>query len=336
MALLTPLTDEDAQRLATAYGLGRCETVTPLEAGSVNSNFILKTSRGSYFARIYEEQGESGVAFEWAVLHHLRAAKFPVPMRVVGPRRVEPAVEEEPGHHEVGPGEIRVADRPTALFELVGGTETCLANVNEARARAVGQALGRLHTIGADFGWRRGGRFTLEEVLRRLDRAQTDSGDDAALRDPIARIRTTTEQLICIFPQDLPTTLIHGDLFRDNVRWEGDEILAILDWESASTGTAPFDIAVAVLAWCYRDDLDWPLARAMLAGYVAERPLTAHEWFAIHPAARAACVRFATTRITDFYLRNNPARDFRRFLARLDTIEAHTPQTLATELGAPR
>src|SRR5690606_32286937 len=63
-----------------------------------------------------------------------------------------------------------------------------------------------------------------------------------------------------------PETLIHGDLFRDNVLWQGGEISALLDFESASRGSAAFDLAVTMLAWCFGDDLDPALAAALAAG----------------------------------------------------------------------
>ena len=51
---------------------------------------------------------------------------------------------------------------------------------------------------------------------------------------------------------------------------------------------------------------------------------------------RLACLRFATTRIIDVYLKGDyPAgyKDFNRFLQRLDMVEALTPDALATVLG---
>ncbi len=61
--------------------------------------------------------------------------------------------------------------------------------------------------------------------------------------------------------------LIHGDLFRDNVLWREGEISALLDFESASRGSRPFDLMVTILAWCFGDSLDHearPRARRQL------------------------------------------------------------------------
>jgi homoserine kinase type II len=45
--------------------------------------------------------------------------------------------------------------------------------------------------------------------------------------------------------------IIHGDLFRDNVLWDGEEIVAILDFEQASGGSLAYDLAVCINDWCW-------------------------------------------------------------------------------------
>jgi homoserine kinase type II len=319
MAVFTALSPEDAQRLAEAHGLGRADGVLPIAAGSVNSNFFLETPAGRYFARIYEEQEQDGVAYEWALLDHLRNRGIPAPARVAGPP----------------PGELRVAGKPTAVFEVVGGSESCQRGVTPARAAAVGTVLARCHRAAADFAWRREGRFGLPDVRQRLDGLHVEGRPDLA--DATRRLREVLDPLEAAWPAHLPTGVIHGDLFRDNVRWEGDRIVALIDWESASDGLLVFDLMVCVLAWCYGDDFEWDLARAMVGAYAAARPLADGEPEALRLAGMAAAARFATTRITDFEL-GKPAvgqrthKDYRRFMARLQVLERLSPEQLATRL----
>jgi homoserine kinase type II len=101
--------------------------------------------------------------------------------------------------------------------------------------------------------------------------------------------------------------------------------VALLDFESASAGVFVYDLMVCVHAWCYGDRFDVALVRAMIDGYRQERPLSAAELAALAPQGALAALRFATTRLTDFSLRappgQAPARDYRRFLARLDALE---------------
>jgi Ser/Thr protein kinase RdoA (MazF antagonist) len=83
---------------------------------------------------------------------------------------------------------------------------------------------------------------------------------------------------------------------------------------------------VCLLAWCYRDTFVIETAQALVEGYLEKRPLGSEEREQLLVQGALACLRFATTRITDFSLRAKqgqaPLRDYRRFLSRLAELEA--------------
>lgn len=317
MAIYTELSLEDATRLSIAHGLPAPRAVVGVAAGSVNSNFFLESEAGRVFARVYEEQDTDGVAFEWALLSHLAARGLPVPKRIDGPE----------------PGAVRVFGKPTALFEVLPGHQVCQAMVDAGHAEAVGAVLARAHHATEDFGRRRAGRFTRADLRVRLD--DVASRRRPELEEPVERLRRTLDDVDAAWDPALPSGTIHGDLFRDNVHWVDKTICGVLDWESASDGPLVYDLAVAVLAWCYGDDFDWALARAMVRGYAGVRALTPGEAAAVRPALMAAAARFTTTRITDFHLREGAAqvsKDWRRFMARLDAVQSLEPAELRARL----
>jgi len=230
-----------------------------------------------------------------------------------------------------------VAGRPVAVFRQVTGEDLCQALVSAARTERVGFALARAHVAGQSFPVVREGRFRLEDVVRLLGVASAARRPELAA--PVARLQALHGELIRALSgplAGLPRGVIHGDLFRDNVLWQGTDIAALLDWESASDGVMVYDLAVTLLAWCCGDQLDWQLASAMVRGYRSQRALSELEWTGLWWNMRLACLRFATTRIIDVYLKGTypPGyKDFRRFLQRLDMVEALTPEQLASVLG---
>ena len=292
--------------------------VVPIAAGSVNSNFFLESGSRRWFLRIYEEQEADGVAYEWALLRHLAAGGVPVPSRVGSP----------------APGEARVGGKPVAVFEVVGGRESCQAAVTPTRAAHLGAFLATCHLVADDFAQRRAGRFTRGDVRRRLGGIEALGRPELAT--PVAAIRSALDEVEEAWPPDLPSGVIHGDLFRDNVRWEGDRIVAAIDWESASDGARVLDLAVCLLAWCYGDRTDWGLGRALVRGYDGVRPLAEVEQIGLRLAAMEAACRFSTTRITDYHLRQGVGqrvvKDYRRFLARLEEVRSLDAEAFGQKL----
>jgi homoserine kinase type II len=121
------------------------------------------------------------------------------------------------------------------------------------------------------------------------------------------------------------------------VLWQGRELCALLDFESACAGNFAYDLMVTALAWCYGSEFDLGLVQALFDGYRHARPVPPAEVLAMRSEGAVACLRFATTRLTDFSLRvpdgATPVRDFRRFLSRLSAIEAGALDGCIASLG---
>jgi homoserine kinase type II len=315
VAVYTELPLAEAERIARAHGLGGVRAVHGVLAGSVNSNFFIDTDVRRVFARIYEEQDADGVRYELALLDHLRRAGLPVPERVPGPT-------------------LRVAGKPVVLFELLGGDEVCQRLVDADRARSVGVILATAHRALADFPERREGRFTRADVRARIERVA--ALDRAELRGALQILGETLDEVDAAPTDELPRGVIHGDLFRDNLRWDGGRVVGVLDWESASDGLFVYDLAVTVLAWCFDDRLRWDLASALVQGYESVRGLAATECAFVRTALLAAAARFTVTRITDYHLREGSAqvkKDWRRFFARLEEVRALDVRVVRERLG---
>lgn len=315
MAVFTQLSDEQAQLIADACGLGRVTQVVPVPEGSVNSNFFIDVSNRRVFVRVYEEQGIDGVRYEWALLRYLEQRGFKVAAPWSG----------------LAPDLLQFGGKPVGVFECVGGQQSCQRAVTLVRAAAVGRYLATLHSALRSFPEQRRGRFTLEQISQRL--AGVDAGNDEFLAATVHKLKTLASQLTHTWPPAVPCGVIHGDLFRDNVRWNHDDIVAVIDWESASEGPFVYDLMVAVLAWCFDDQWNWELVSAMVTAYHQVRPLNDAEKLNLRLSGVYAALRFTVTRITDFHLRQSIGqrvqKDYRRFLKRLDVISSYDASEFA-------
>ncbi len=308
MALLTRLALDDARRLLADYGLALL-SIEPLIAGSVNSNFRVQTEdQGCYFARIYEEQAKPGALAELALLNALDEAG--VPVAVPKPRSDGSLLSE-------------VSGKPFALYPWIDGEILCQGRVTERAVSEVGRRLAQLHAASSRLPPLGAGRFGPAQLRSRL--RQVSEQGSADLRAAADLIGEKLNAYAGRRQQGLPSGVIHGDLFRDNVLWRDERILALIDFESASEGPFVYDLMVTALAWCYSNSFQGDLLAQLLASYHEVRPLSGDELEALEVEAALACLRFATTRMTDFSLRappkSQPLRDYRRFLARLDELE---------------
>jgi homoserine kinase type II len=320
MALLTPLSVEAARAIGALFGLEVIDC-TPIAHGSVNSNFMLALAGESRaFLRIYEESEAAAVAIQNRLVAHLVAQGVPTPA---------------PLSRDDGTTIASHAGKAVCVFPYVEGAWLCQGRVTTAHLEAIGAVLGRIHRAGEGYADRPVDRFDVGALSRRLEGLR-HQGLAADLASDVERLRAIVGALESPPPA---TTVIHGDLFRDNALWRADGTLAaVIDFESASAGHPSFDLMVTMLAWCFGDRLEEPLVRALVTGYCRERPLSPAELALCGPAARAAAARFAVTRITDYELRPRAVvayKDYRRFLPRLEALDALGEAGLARWL-APR
>jgi homoserine kinase type II len=320
MALLTELSLASAIPLARGFGL-QLARVEALTQGSVNSNFRLTDAAGKvYFARVYEEQDHAGALREHALVAALDAAGVPV---------VRALTNQDGGSLSDFQG------KAFAVFPWVEGEILCQGRVTEAACRELGAALGRVHLCSARAPELPEGRFRMPDLRERLKRVE--AAGRSSLLPAVSLIRERLDHYQGVRAQDLAQGICHGDLFRDNVLWQGPRLSALLDFESACSSNFAYDLMVTALAWCYGGEFALPLVQALFDGYRSVRPVPAVEIAAMRSEGAIGCLRFASTRLTDFSLRvpdgAQPARDYQRFLARMRAIESGALDGCINSLG---
>ena len=103
----------------------------------------------------------------------------------------------------------------------------------------------------------------------------------------------------------LPRGATHGDLFRDNVMFQGITLTGVFDFYFAGVDTLLFDVAVALNDWCIDLEsgrLAEDRADALIAGYESVRPLEGAELRLLPALMRAAAFRFWLSRSWDLHL----------------------------------
>ncbi len=308
LGTFTQLDDGDARTISAAMGLGAVDQWRPIAAGTINSNFVFTTERGRFFVRINEGKAPADVVWEAALVAHLAQRGVPAPVPLPAPD-----------------GGLVLEHRGllVSVFAWQPGHHRAAHEVSATCAQTLGSTLADLHTAAATRppGTWREGIYQFADLVRRFHGFR-DSGDPQ-LAYAVAILADELPWLERAAPLRAAAShgLIHGDLFRDNVLWDGDRVVAILDFEQASRGSHIYDLAVAINDWCWDGEPQIDRIRALAAGYAARRPLSDADRAALPIEVRAAAARFTITRITDVYLRqvDNPDKDFRAFLARLES-----------------
>ncbi|MGN6498732.1 MAG: homoserine kinase [Tsuneonella sp.] len=293
MAVYTHLGAEDLAVLIAEYDVGSLISAKGIAEGVSNSNWLIEThdedepeKDGRFILTMYERRIEtSDLPFFLGLLDHLSAKGCPVPRTI---------------HDRSGAAWRRVQGKAVALIEFLPGVS--VDRPSAAQARAVGAALAGVHLASADFAG------TRENGLRPRDwQGLFDHCGDAGLASIDPELPSVVggrmPEIARLWPEGLPRSIIHADLFPDNVLILGGKVTGLIDFYFACRDLTAYDLAVTHAAWCFADEgrtFRSNVAAALMAGYEAVRPLSAEERAALPTLAQGAALRFIATRAADW------------------------------------
>jgi homoserine kinase type II len=317
MAVYTLVSAEALSALLALYDAGSLTSVKGIAEGVENSNYLVDTTKGRYILTLYEKRVDSAdLPFFMALLDHLADKGLPVPR----------AIRDRAGRQIQ-----EVAGRPACLIEFLPGVS--VSHPTPAQAHAAGAALGQMHAALTDFAGARpntlglaGWHMLAARCGADLDRISAGLG---------ARVADELDWLDRHWPANLPHSVIHADLFPDNVLMRRDTVSGVIDFYFACSDVRAWDVAVTHAAWCFENDgtgFHSDRATALMKGYDESFGLSDAERTAFQALARGACLRFLLTRAWDWL--NTPAdalvtrKDPLAFLRRLDFYRDAEPASL--------
>ena len=311
MAVYTVVPSEALIDLIARYNVGQLVSAKGIAEGVENSNYMVDTTEGRFILTLYERRvNASDLPFFLALLDHLADRNLPVPRALRDRRGVQ--IQS-------------VAGRPACLIEFLPGLS--VTKPTPLQAHATGTALGAMHAALADFELGRPNALGLDGWIGLAARCGSDLDD--ILPGLRSRVEEELAWLEVNWPRNLPTAVVHADLFPDNVLMRGNAVGGLIDFYFACTDIRAWDVAVTHAAWSFDMDgagYDAHIGDAVLAGYQSAFGLSPEERDAFIALARGACLRFLLTRAWDWL--NTPAdalvtrKDPLAFLRRLDHYAA--------------
>jgi homoserine kinase type II len=284
MAVYTEVSDDALRAFLALYDIGEVTSFKGIAEGVENSNFLLRAASDQYILTLYEKRVRAeDLPFFIGLMEHLagRGVTCPQPVR-----------------DRSGSALGRLAGRSATIVTFLEGLWIRRPNVRHCGE--VGEALARMHLAGADFPLKRANALSLAG-WEPLFQAAAARADEVAphLREECA---AELNFLQAHWPKDLPSGVIHADLFNDNVFFLGEKLSGLIDFYFACNDAFAYDLAICLSAWCFEPENEFNVSkgRAMISAYERVRPLSEAEIEALPLLARGAALRFMLTRLVDW------------------------------------
>ena len=133
-------------------------------------------------------------------------------------------------------------------------------------------------------------KFTSSKVTSKLE---------PALKDCLKNIKSQ-------WPKKLPSGIIHGDLFIDNIFFNKNTFSGFIDFYFSSNDYLMYEIAICINALCFDKKrnsfaMNNKKIKNLIDGYESIRPFSKKEKDALNILCRGAALRYLLTRIYDYF-----------------------------------
>ena len=282
MSVFTTVTTEQLAVWLRNYSIGVPTALEGILSGIENTNYFVTSTHGRFVLTLFEKLTRTELPFYLHLMAHLSSHGLPCAKPIANLQ------------NELL-GELN--GKPAAIVTCLEGHP--VTDPTPLHCARVGEVLAEMHLAGSTYPGRldnlRGARWwtaCAPEIYPFL------GPDDAQLLQSEIQFQAGRSR------EGLPRGVVHADLFRDNVLFDGSRVGGFIDFYFACVDCFVYDVAITVNDWCTDAEgrLDAIRADALLKAYASVRPFTQQELAAWPWMLRAGALRFWVSRLYDFHL----------------------------------
>ena len=280
MGVFTKIFQNEIDFIQKKYKIKILE-IKNIKNGILNSNFYIETKNKKYILRIYEANRTIDEELQELILLDKISSFIPVSR----------AIENIDNEY------ISIFNnKKFALFEYVEGSS--IEEIDTHIIREIAMNLGKLHSFSKEISfekYNRKSRIDFEFYYNEIKKSNFDfkfKNELLNLADEIIKYNFST----------LPSGVIHGDIFPDNVLLdEYNNIKVIFDFNESYYAPIIFDIAIVINFWIKINDFDFftenNFIRDFLNYYSKYRKITKEELKLLDVACKKIALSFIFLRI---------------------------------------
>jgi len=287
MAIYTKLSENNLKEFFLKYNLGKLLNYKGIQEGIENTNYFIQTDKGKFILTVYEKRvEEKDLPFFMGLMRNLYDANFPSP---------EPIINKN------GNYVTEISGKKAAVVSFLDGSAKKILNPNDCHM--VGIQTAKLHMITKNLTGKRENKLSVDSWRKIYKKVQKDCS-----RIHLNLTKTIEKNLDEIennWPKNIPSGIIHADLFPDNIFFKNDKLTGIIDFYFSCYDFYVFEIAICLNALCFegqKENLSFNVTKAkkFIDGYSSIKKLTEEEKKSLKILCQGAAMRFLLTRVFDY------------------------------------
>jgi len=287
MAVYTKLSKKNLEDFFSKYDLGKLLNHKEIKEGIENTNYFIQTDKGRFILTVYEKRvEEKDLPFFMGLMRNLFDANFPSP---------EPIINKNGNYIS------EILGKKAAVVSFLDGLSK--KKLSADNCYDIGIYTAKLHSITKGLTGKRENKLSVTSWKEIYNKVKNDCSKIHP--NLISIIEKNLEEIEKNWPQDIPSGIIHADLFPDNIFFKNEKLSGIIDYYFSCFDFYAFEIAICLNALCFEgenENLSFNVTKAkkFIDGYSEVRKLTDKEKHYLKILCQGAALRFLLTRVFDF------------------------------------
>ncbi len=287
MAVYTKLEIDQIKNILLNYKLGKLKKFEGIKEGVENTNYFIETEKGKYILTIYEKRvNKSDLPFFSNLMVELSKNNFNCP---------KPISNKDNNYVS------DIYDKKFMIVSFLDGKSK--SNLSPIECKIIGNQIAKMHKITKGFNFKRKNDLSVNSWRNIFSQ----------VKDRCSKIHSDLPKLIEAnlisiekeWPKNLPSGIIHADLFSDNIFFKNNKFSGFIDFYFSCNDFYAFEIAICFNALCFdglKQNLSFNVTKAkkLMEGYNEVRKISKDEKIAIKVLSQGAALRFLLTRVFDY------------------------------------
>ena len=287
MAVYTKLSEKNIVDFFSKYNLGKLLNYKEIKEGIENTNYFAQTEKGKFILTLYEKRvEEKDLPFFISLMRNLYDKNFPSP---------EPIINKNGNYIS------EIFKKKAAVISFLEGSSK--KNLDPDNCFEVGKYAAKLHSITQNLTAKRMNKLSISSWRKIYNKVKKDC---FKIHPSLTKmIEKNLDEIEKDWPKNIPSGIIHADLFPDNIFFKNNKLSGIIDYYFSCYDFYAFEIAICLNALCFEgknENLSFNVTKAkkFIDGYSSVRKLTDDEKKNLKILCQGAAIRFLLTRVFDY------------------------------------
>ena len=286
MAVYTKISKKEISNINKKFKVENIINFKGIKQGIENTNYLLKSKNNKFILTIFEKRvSQKEIPFFMKLMDQLNDLKINCP---------------KPLKNKSGNYLIKIKNKTACMVSFLDGKDKKKLNIKNCFD--IGKVIARMHLSSKKIKLYRKNSMGIKNLNPLFNSIKFKSKKFINIEK---FLHHNFKDIKKKWPIGLPSGIIHGDLFIDNIFFKNNKLSGIIDFYFAANDYFMYEIAICVNALCFDKKnskflINKKKVKNLIKGYESIRKISIKEKNSLNILCRGAAMRYFLTRLYDY------------------------------------